>query len=141
MEQIVSESVSTRRFQMLLADLFAGCALFLVALGIYSVVSYSIEQRRFELGLRMALGASASDLRRLMIKTTLMPVAIGLIAGLVASLLLGKVVSSLFFGVGSGDPLVILVVSCAVLIIGITACSVPTTRITRIDPIVALRSE
>ena len=141
MEQIVSESVSIRRFQMLLINLFAGCALFLVALGIYSVVSYSVEQRRFEMGLRMALGASPSDLRRLIIRTSLMPVAFGLIAGIAAALFLGKVINSLLFGVGSGDPLLILVVSFTVLAIGIAACSVPTARIIRIDPMVALRSE
>jgi ABC-type antimicrobial peptide transport system permease subunit len=141
MEQIVSESVSTRRFQMLLANLFAGCALFLAALGIYSVVSYSVEQRRFEMGLRMALGASPSNLRRLIIKTSLMPVVIGLIAGIAAALFLGRLISSLLFGVSGSNPLMILVVSFTVLAIGVAACSVPTARLAQIDPIVALRSQ
>jgi putative ABC transport system permease protein len=141
MEQIVSESVAARRFQMLLADLFAGCALFLAALGIYSVVSYSVEQRRFEMGLRMALGASPSELRRLIVKTSLVPIAIGLIAGIFSAVLLGKAMSSLLFGVSSGDPLVILVVSLTVSAFGIAACTVPTARISRIDPMVALRSQ
>ncbi len=141
MEQIVSESVAARRFQMLLADLFAGCALFLAALGIYSVVSYSVEQRRFEMGLRMALGASPSELRRLIVKTSLVPIAIGLIAGIFSAVLLGKAMSSLLFGVSSGDPLVILAVSLAVSAFGIAACTVPTARISRIDPMVALRSQ
>jgi predicted permease len=141
MQQIVSESVSGRRFQMMLADLFAGCALFLAALGIYSVVSYSVEQRRFEMGLRMALGATPSNLRRLIIKTSLTPVAIGLFAGVAASLLLGKLISSLLFGVRSSNPLMILAVCFAVLVIGVAACSVPTARISRIDPMTALRNE
>jgi putative ABC transport system permease protein len=141
MEQIVSDSVSARRFQMLLADLFAGCALFLAALGIYSVVAYSVEQRKFELGLRMALGASPSNLRRLIIKTSLTPVAIGLISGIGASLFLRRLISSLLFGVSGGNPLMLVVVSLSVLAIGVTACSVPTARMARIDPMVALRSQ
>jgi putative ABC transport system permease protein len=141
MEQIVSESVSARRFQMLLADLFAGCALFLAGLGIYSVVAYSVEQRRFEMGLRMALGATSSNLRRLIMKTSLMPVVIGLIAGVVTAVFLGKLISSLLFGVSSSSPVMILAVSFAVLAIGVAACSIPTGRIARIDPMAALRAE
>ena len=141
MRQIVSDSVSARRFQMMLADLFAGCALFLAALGIYSVVSYSVEQRRSEMGLRMALGATPSNLRRLMMKTSLTPVAFGLLAGIAVALLLGKLIGSLLFGVSSGNPLTILAVSVAVLAIGAAACSVPTARISRIDPMAALRNE
>jgi predicted permease len=141
MEQIVSDSISARRFQMLLMDFFAGCALFLAALGIYSVVSYSVEQQKFEMGLRMALGASPSNLRRLVMKASLTPVAIGLIAGIGAALLLRRLVSSLLFGVSGSNPLMILAVSLCVLSIAIAACFVPTARITRIDPMVALRSQ
>jgi predicted permease len=141
MEQIVSESVSARRFQMLLADLFAGCALFLAVLGIYSAVSYSVEQRRSEMGLRMALGASTSSLRRLIIKTSLAPAMIGLMAGIGAALLSRRLISGLLFGVSGGNALLIVGVTLCVLAISVAACVVPTARIARIDPAVALRSE
>ncbi len=141
MSEIVSDSVGPRRFQMTLVLLFALSALLLAAMGIYGVLSYSVEQRRHELGLRMALGAQAPDLRRFVLRQGMMPVVAGLVCGIVAALALGQLVSSLLFGVNPADPLTITMVGLVVLAVGLTACYVPAARTTRIDPMVALRYE
>jgi putative ABC transport system permease protein len=141
MSELVSESVAPRRFQMTLVLLFAICALLLAAMGIYGVLSYSVEQRRHELGIRMALGAQAPDLRRLAIAQGMIPVVAGLACAIVAALVLGRLVSSLLFGVNPADALTIAIVGVVVLGSGLTACYLPAARTTRIDPMEALRYE
>ncbi|MBZ5553248.1 MAG: ABC transporter permease [Acidobacteriia bacterium] len=141
MMEVVSDSVATRRFQMVLVLLFAGCALFLAALGIYGVLSYSVERRRTELGIRMALGAQAHDLRRLVLRQGMAPVLIGLASGVVAALFLGRLVTSFLFGVRSYDPFTIALVTFVVILIAAAACYVPAFRTTRVDPMSALRYE
>jgi predicted permease len=141
MTEVVSDSVAARRFQMLLVLVFAGCALFLAALGIYGVLSYSVERRRTELGIRMALGAQPLDLRRLVLRQGMAPVLVGLALGVVASLLLGRLITSLLFGVRSYDPLTFALVASVVILIAAIACYVPALRTTRLDPMTALRYE
>jgi predicted permease len=141
MDEIVSASVAQRRFQLTLVLLFAAIALGLASLGIYGVVSYSVAQRRGELGIRMALGATGSDLRGLVLRQGLAPVVIGLAAGLAGALALGRVLSGLLFGVSSTDPLTMSVVAAVLLIVAAAACYVPALRATRSDPLVALRYE
>jgi predicted permease len=141
MEEIVSASVAQRRFQLTLVLLFAAIALGLASLGIYGVVSYSVAQRRGELGIRMALGATGSDLRGLVLRQGLAPVVIGLAAGLAGALALGRVLSGLLFGVSSTDALTMGAVSAVLLIVAAAACYVPALRATRSDPLVALRYE
>src|SRR2546430_14599076 len=99
MSEMVSESVAPRRFQMLLGLLFAGSALFLASLGIYGVIAYSVEQRRRELGIRSALGAQVSDLHRMILRQGMTPVAAGALTGLSGSLVIGRLIESLIFGV------------------------------------------
>jgi ABC-type antimicrobial peptide transport system permease subunit len=137
----VTDSVAGRKFQMLLAQLFAGFALFLAALGIYSVVSYSIEQRRYELGIRLALGASPSSIRRLVVRQGMVPVVIGLIAGVLAGFAVGKAASNLFFEVHAADPVIVAAVVLVVAAIGIVACYIPAIRTSRVNPLIALRSQ
>ncbi|MGO9274734.1 MAG: FtsX-like permease family protein [Terriglobia bacterium] len=139
MKQIVNDSVAGRRFQMLLAHLFGGFALFLAGLGIYSVVSYSAEQRRYELGIRLALGAPPSRLLRLVVRQGMTPVAMGLVVGVITGFFVGRAVSSLFWGVNSGNPLIISSVVLVVVVIGVLACYIPATRTTGVNPIIALR--
>jgi putative ABC transport system permease protein len=141
MDEIVSASVAQRRFQLTLVLLFAAIALGLASLGIYGVVSYSVAQRRGELGIRMALGATGSDLRGLVLRQGLAPVVIGLAAGLAGALALGRVLGGLLFGVSSTDPLTMSVVAAVLLIVAAAACYIPALRATQSDPLVALRYE
>jgi predicted permease len=141
MDEIVSASVAQRRFQLTLVLLFAAIALGLASLGIYGVVSYTVAQRRNEMGIRMALGATGSDLRTLVLRQGLAPVVIGLAAGLVCAIAAGRVLSGLLFGVSATDPLTMLVVAAVLLMVGAAACYVPSLRATRSDPLAALRYE
>jgi predicted permease len=139
MDEIVAESVADRRFQMTLVLLFGLTALLLAGLGIYGVVSYSVAQRTNEMGIRMALGAPLAGIRSLVLRQSLPPVALGLAAGVLASLGLSRWLSSLLFGVGAGDPLTIAAVVVLLVVVAIAAAYLPARRATRVDPITALR--
>jgi len=141
MDEIVSESVAQRRFQMTLVLLFGLTALLLASLGIYGVVSYSVAQRTSEMGIRLALGASSGGIRTLVLRQSLPPVVLGLGAGVVASLALGRVLSSLLFGIGVGDPVTIAGAIALLSTVAIVAAYIPARRATRVDPITALRYE
>lgn len=141
MRELVSQSVEVRRFQMLLAAVFAGAALFLTSLGIFGVVSYSVEQRRQELGIRMALGAGQSDLRCMVLRQGMGPVLAGLAAGIVAAIFAGRLMESLLFGVSAFDPLTTGIVAMVVVAVALAACWIPAQRAMRVDPMVALRYE
>lgn len=141
MEQIVTDSVAGRRFQMQLAHLFGGFALFLAALGIYGVVSYSVEQRRYELAIRVALGAPRSGLRGLVVRQGMTPVVIGLVLGVITGFFIGRLVRGLFYGVNASNPTIISSVMLIVVAIGMLACYIPAMRTTSVDPIVALRAQ
>jgi predicted permease len=141
MNAVIAKSVDTRRFQMLLALLFAGCALFLASLGIYGVVAYSVEQRRHELGIRLALGAQLANLRAMVLRQGMAPVVAGLAAGVVVAMLMGRLVASLLFGVSAFDPLTFACVVVVVMAVAVAACYVPARRATKVDPMEALRYE
>jgi ABC-type antimicrobial peptide transport system permease subunit len=141
MEDIVAESVAQRRFQMSLVLLFAGAALLLASLGIYGVVSYSVAQRTNEMGIRMALGAQPGNIRRLVLRQSLLPVCAGLVAGVMASVALGRVLGGLLFGVRAWDPATISAVLTLLIAVAATATLPPVRRATRVDPASALRYE
>jgi putative ABC transport system permease protein len=141
MTQVVSESIEGRRFQMTLASLFASFALFLASLGIFGVIAYSVELRRRELGIRMALGAKVSDLRIMVLQQGMAPIAVGLGAGLGISLFAGRLIQGFLYGVTTFDPVTVACVVLVVSLVGLAACYVPARRATKIDPIVALRYE
>ncbi len=141
MEEVVSGSVAQRRFQMSLVILFAASALVLACLGIYGVVSYSVARRRAEMGIRMALGAQASDLHRMVVLQGMAPVAAGLAAGIAVALGLGRVLRSLLFEVSPWDPLTYAAVAALLLAVGALACYIPAARATRLDPSRVLRYE
>ena len=141
MKQVVSESLSTRRFQMLLSVSFALCALFLAALGIFGVVAYSVEQRRQELGIRMALGAQSKDLLRLILRQGMAPVLLGFASGALAAFLAGRLIESFLFMVTASDPLAMVCVALTVGLAALAACYFPARRTMRVDPMVALRYE
>ena len=141
MEEVISEAAAPRRFQMLLVLLFAGSALLLASLGIYGVVSYTVAQRTNEIGIRVALGARAADVYRMVLRQGLTPVVLGLIAGVAGALALGRLLSSLLFEVSPADPFTIGTVVVALMAVAAFACTVPALRATRVDPITALRYE
>jgi predicted permease len=141
MTEVVSQSVAPRRFQMGLLLMFGGCALFLAWLGIYGVIAYSVAQRHQELGIRTALGARFSDLQQMVLRQGMTPVLAGLAAGLFASLLTGRLIENLLFGVHSLDPLTLAVVALLVLAVALAACYVPAHRAAKVEPMVALRYE
>ena len=141
MTQVVSQSVDARRFPMFLALCFALCSLLLASLGIFGVVAYSVEQRRQELGIRMALGAEQGDLRTMVLHQGMAPVLVGLAMGVAVAIFAGRLISSLLFGVSAHDPLTFLTVVFVVTSVSVTACYIPARRASRVDPMVALRYE
>jgi predicted permease len=141
MTEAVSASVATRQFQLELAATFAISALLLAALGIFGVVAYSVEQRRNEIGIRMALGAQATDVGRFVLWGGMTPVAMGLACGVVGAIVAGRLVRSLLYSVSATDPLTIAGVVVVVVFAAALACYVPARRAMRVDPMVALRYE
>ena len=144
MQQIVSESMSSQRFPMILLGAFAALALVLASVGIYGVISYSVAQRIHEIGIRMALGAHKRDVFRMVVGQGLALALAGLAIGVVAALILTRVLSSfslLLYGVGASDPVTFVTVSVMLLFVAVVACYIPTRRAMRVDPMVALRYE
>jgi len=141
MQQILEDSVATRRFQMTLAAVFAGTALLLAGLGIYGVVSYSVARRTNEMGIRMALGAESLHLYGMVLRQGMAPVALGLVAGVAGSLAAGRVLASLFYEICARDPLTIGAVAILLTLVALAACTLPARRATRVDPLVALHYE
>jgi putative ABC transport system permease protein len=141
MNEIIAQSVSPQRFNMLLLACFAALALVLAAVGIYSVLSYTVRRRVREIGIRMALGASNQDVVRMILADGLKPILVGVAFGLAAALALSRVVTSLIYGVRATDPLTFAAVALLLLIVGIFATIIPAHRATRIEPVRILREE
>ena len=139
-QDLVDKAVSPRRFLALLLAGFAAFALVLASLGIYAVISYSVSQRVQEIGIRMALGASATDLQKRIVLRTLGLAALGLITGMAGSRVLSSALGSLLFGVTSGDPVTFFAMGALLTSVAAVAGYIPALRASRIDPMVALRS-
>ncbi len=137
--QLVDRAVSPRRFVVLLLGGFAGFALILASLGIYGVISYSVNRRTQEIGIRMALGASTREVQGSIVMQTLGLAAMGMLVGVVASSGLSRWLSGLLFGVTYGDPITFLWTSAVLLTVAILAGYLPARRASRIDPMIALR--
>jgi putative ABC transport system permease protein len=141
MEDVIANSLSTRRFNMLLLASFAGLALLLAAVGVYSVLAYSVRCRVREIGIRMALGAEMADVLRLILFEGIRPVLIGVAVGLTGALALGRVVASLIYGVKPSDPATFFAVSALLAAVALLASVVPAYRATQVDPMKTLRDE
>jgi len=144
MQQLVSESMSSQRFPMILLGAFAGLSLLLASVGIYGVISYSVAQRLHEIGIRMALGAEKQNIFRMVVGHGLRLALAGLALGAAATLILIRLLSSfsqLLYGVGASDPATFISVSAVLIGVAILASYLPAQRATRVDPMAALRHE
>ena len=141
MEQRLSDSLWQPRFNMILLAIFAGVAALLAAIGIYGVISYSVAQRTSEIGIRIALGAQASDVLKLIMGQGITLAIVGLGIGLVAAFALTRVLSSLLYGVSSTDVSIFALVSVMLLAMTLLGSFIPARRATKVDPMVALRNE
>jgi putative ABC transport system permease protein len=141
MREVLSESIGSRKFQTLLAGVFAGAALLLACLGIYGVISYSVARRTNEMGIRVALGAQASQVSMLVLRQGLRPVLVGLLVGVGGALAAGRLIGSFLFATEARDPAAISAVVVTLLAVAALACWAPARRASRIDPIAALRHE
>lgn len=141
MEELVRNSVATRRITLVLLGLFSGLALVLGAIGIYGVISYSVAQRTHEIGIRMALGAPRSDVFRLVVGEGLKLAGVGIAIGIAASFGLARLMSSLLYGISATDFETFMGVAVLLALVTLLACYIPARRAMRVDPTVALRYE
>jgi ABC-type lipoprotein release transport system permease subunit len=141
LQQIVDQSVSPRRFTVLLLGAFAAFALILASLGIYALISYSVNQRTQEIGIRMAIGATALDIQRQIVRHTLWLTAAGIGLGAAASWLLARGLTGLLFEVTAADPVTFIGMLIVLVVVATIAGYVPARRASGIDPMVALRAE
>ena len=141
MGDMVSDSLSPQRFTMLLLAAFAGLALVLAAVGIYSVLSYAVRRRVRDIGIRMALGAQVTDVLRMVVLEGMRPTLIGVAIGLAGALALGRVLSSAIYGISSRDLATFGSVSVLLTAVGFAASLIPAYRATRVDPMRTLREE
>lgn len=139
MDDVVSRSTSRERFHMLLMSTFGGVSLILAAIGIYGLMSYSVEQRTQEIGIRMALGAERGSVRAMIMRQGMTFAAIGMVLGIAGAFALAKQISSFLFGVTAWDPLVFLVIPIVLLTTAAIAIWWPALQATRVDPATALR--
>jgi len=138
---MVSDSMMPHRFSAQLMGAFALLALILAAVGIYGMLAYRVGQRTREIGVRMALGAKAGSVVRLVIAEGMQPIAAGMAIGLAGSLVLGRLLAQLVYGVSTSDPLVLAAVAFFLLLVALFASFIPAWQATRIDPMLALRTD
>jgi ABC-type antimicrobial peptide transport system permease subunit len=140
-DYLKSFSYSEPRFSLILLGVFAGVGLVLVAIGVYSVIAYTVSRQTHEIGIRMALGASDADVLRMVMRMGLRLIGLGTVAGLAASFGVTRLLASQLWNVSPHDPVAICAVVAIVAGAGFAACYFPARRATRVDPMIALRYE
>jgi ABC-type antimicrobial peptide transport system permease subunit len=141
MEDVVGSTIAQPRINTVVLSVFAGIALLLAAIGIYGVTSYAVSQRTREIGVRMALGAERGTVLGLVVRQGMLPVAAGLVIGLLAAFAATRVMQSLLFETNATDPLTFIAITALLGMIALVASLVPAVRASRVDPVEALRSE
>ena len=141
MVEVVSASMIDWRFQAILLGTFGGLALFIAAIGVYGVISYSVAHRTQEIGVRMALGALHQNVLGMVLWQGMRMALTGITIGLVASYALTRLMSGLLYGVSATDPLTFAGVALLLAIVALVACYIPARRAMRVDPMIALRYE
>jgi putative ABC transport system permease protein len=141
MDQLLADSISRSRFTMLLLGIFACIALVLASVGIYGVIAYSVTQRTQEFGIRMALGANRRDVFRLVLGQGTRLTLLGVGLGIVAALVVTRLMATLLYSISATDPLTFAAVALLLALVALAACYIPARRATRVDPIIALRYE
>jgi putative ABC transport system permease protein len=141
MADVRSRSVSRQRFNMLLMAVFGGAALLLAAIGIYGLMAYSVEQRTQEIGIRLALGADTSSVRRMILVQGMRLAMIGVVIGLASSFGLARLIATLLYGVTARDPLVFVLVPAVLTVVALIGVWLPARRAVGVDPVIALRAE
>jgi ABC-type antimicrobial peptide transport system permease subunit len=141
MEDVVSRSTSRQRFNMLLMTIFGGSALLLAAIGIYGLMTYAVEQRTQEIGIRLALGAESRDIRRMIVSQGIRLAAAGVVVGVASAFGLARLIASFLFGVRAWDPAVFVAVPILMIAVALCAVWLPASRAARVAPAVALRNE
>ena len=140
-EYLVTRNLSDRKFLMALMGIFAGIALLLSMVGLYGVISYLVNQRTQEIGIRMALGAQSAQILRMVLQQGMFLVCAGVVVGVVASILLTRLMSQLLYQISATDPVTFGTIVVLLIVVAFLACYLPALRATRVDPMVALRYE
>jgi ABC-type antimicrobial peptide transport system permease subunit len=141
MDAVFSDSASDARFQVVLLLIFAGLAVALAMIGVYGVVSYSVGQRTQEIGVRMAMGAAAQSIARMVLREALLLAGLAVAIGLGCAFALTRVMETLLYEITPTDPFTLIAASVAVLVVATTAALIPARRAMQLDPMVALRYE
>jgi putative ABC transport system permease protein len=141
LDQILTQSLGQERLTMSLLGVFAGIALLLAVVGIYGAVAYTVEQRTGEIGVRMALGAQAADVLRLVVRQGMNPVIVGLVLGLLGTFASGRLIAAQLYQVSPYNPLLLGATAIVLTLAALLACLIPARRATLVDPVKALRAE
>ena len=141
MDDVVGESIARARFDMWLMTIFGGCALLLAAIGVYGLMAYSVQQRTPEIGIRMALGADARAVRRMVLAQGMTLAAGGIAIGLASAFALARLLAGFLYGVPPRDPAVFAAVPLILIVVALFAVWLPALHATRISPMIALRGE
>jgi len=141
MEQLLANSIASRRFNMLLLSVFALAGLTLACLGLYGALSYTVTQRTREIGIRMALGAQTNDVLNMLLAQGMKLALAGLLIGLAGALALTRLLKTLLFGVSATDPIIFLQIALLLAFVALLACWIPARRAMKIDPLMALKRE